>query len=77
MKIKVLFFGVLTDVVKSKERILENFDNTKSLKEHLKSTYPELAQYDHVIAVNQEVIKEDIALHDGDEVAILPPYAGG
>lgn len=30
-----------------------------------------------VIAVNQEYASLDIPLHDGDELALLPPVAGG
>jgi molybdopterin converting factor subunit 1 len=29
------------------------------------------------IAVNQELIERDAALHSGDEVAFLPPITGG
>jgi molybdopterin synthase sulfur carrier subunit len=29
------------------------------------------------IAVNQELIEGDLDLHDGDEVAFLPPVTGG
>jgi molybdopterin converting factor subunit 1 len=28
-------------------------------------------------AVNQTVVADDVALHDGDELALLPPMAGG
>jgi molybdopterin converting factor subunit 1 len=30
-----------------------------------------------VLAVNQEFARPDVALRDGDEVALLPPVSGG
>jgi len=30
-----------------------------------------------VLAVNQEFAKADVIIHDGDEVALLPPVSGG
>ena len=30
-----------------------------------------------VLAINQEFAKPDVVVHDGDEVALLPPVSGG
>lgn len=30
-----------------------------------------------LVSVNQEIAHEDTTIHDGDEVALLPPFAGG
>ncbi|HXW51637.1 MAG TPA: MoaD/ThiS family protein [Candidatus Acidoferrales bacterium] len=41
--------------------------------------FPALADHASGIAyaVNQTVVPGDFALHDGDELALLPPMAGG
>ena len=30
-----------------------------------------------LVSVNQEIAHEETAIHDGDEIALLPPFAGG
>jgi molybdopterin converting factor subunit 1 len=41
--------------------------------------FPEMAQYEKSIssAVNADYARMDQAVHDGDEVAFLPPVSGG
>jgi molybdopterin converting factor small subunit len=39
--------------------------------------FPEIAHYNFRIAVNNEIVNEDPVLNDGDEVAYMPPFAGG
>ncbi len=46
---------------------------------HLAADFPALADYATVVscAVNEEYARLGAALHDGDEVAFLPPVSGG
>jgi molybdopterin synthase catalytic subunit len=81
MKIGVLFFGVLKDVV---GRAGETVDLPKGARvrdvlfhyareaPRFEAMMPSLA-----IAVNQEYSGEDRALCEGDEVGLLPPVSGG
>lgn len=78
MKVNVLFWGVLTDVAQTKKIVIQDVQEVGTLKERLFQKYPKLTAYSHHIAVNQEIVHEDdFVLKDGDEVALLPPYAGG
>jgi molybdopterin converting factor small subunit len=36
-----------------------------------------MAHYTYRISVNNELTNEDRTLSDGDEIALLPPFAGG
>jgi len=74
--VKVLFFGVLTEVTGKKEEQFSVGD-LDSLVNHLKSKYLLFADYNFVIAVNRSVIKSNVLLNHGDEVAFMPPFAGG
>jgi MoaE-MoaD fusion protein len=55
--------------------------HVKDLVEFLNGGYPmigELIQKKKVlVSVNQEIAHEETAINDGDEVALLPPFAGG
>jgi molybdopterin synthase sulfur carrier subunit len=77
MQVKVLFFGVLTEVAGTGIRVYEEVRSVDQLKLRLWDDYPEMVHYDFRISVNNEIIPSDTLLSDGDEVALLPPFAGG
>lgn len=60
---------------------LVNGSRVKDLVSQLKTGYPaigELIQKKKVlVSVNQEIAHEETEVRDGDEVALLPPFAGG
>jgi len=81
VRVKVLFFGRLKDVVAQSEESLDL--NDVSTIEQLFAFYseriPELAKYRSSVVAsrNQEFAAWDTRLHSGDEVAFLPPVSGG
>jgi molybdopterin synthase sulfur carrier subunit len=77
MKIKVLFFGVLMEVTGSSLKVYEEVKSLEHLKMRIADDHPETVHYSYRIAVNNEFIDGDLPLKDGDEVAFLPPFAGG
>jgi molybdopterin converting factor small subunit len=77
MKVKVLFWGSLTELVKDNEWEMEGISSVSQLKNRLFELVPGLSGSSFFVAVNQEVTRSDLALHDGDEVALMPPYSGG
>ena len=77
MKVNILFFGVLTDIVKSNTMSIEDTPTVKELLTSLETKFPALKQYRYLIAVNQDISSVNQPLKEGDEVALLPPYAGG
>ncbi len=80
MKIKILFFGISSDLVG-----LSNLDfevdkalTVKKLKILLKKKYVHLKNLDtYAIAVNENYAIDDLVLKENDEVAIIPPVSGG
>jgi len=78
MKIKLHFFGVFREMIGS-DYILLNIDNTDTLKlkRYLIKNFPSIGDIPFTLCVNDEIVSGNISLKDGDEVAILPPVAGG
>ena len=72
----VLLFGVLTDVV-GQSKLKMKANDIDSLKIILLNEFPEFANYKFQFAVNKEKVEQNIPLCEGDEVALLPPFAGG
>jgi sulfur-carrier protein len=77
MEIRVLFFGVLTTVTGMSFRIYQDIKSFDHLKQAIGDDFPEINNYSYLIAVNNEIINSDPELNDGDEVALMPPFAGG
>jgi len=51
----------------------------RDLVDALVGTYPRLAGHTEamLLAVNLSYASPDVVLHDGDEVAVMPPVSGG
>jgi molybdopterin converting factor small subunit len=53
----------------------------KDLVELLDVGYPMIGELIHkrkvLVSVNQEIAHEETEVRDGDEIALLPPFAGG
>jgi molybdopterin converting factor small subunit len=77
MVVKVLFFGVLTEVTGT---ICKHYREVKSigdLKLRIQDDFPEIVHYNFRVSLNNKIINDDPKLIDGDEVALMPPFAGG
>ena len=81
MSIRILFFGVLRDIVGQREDRLEVPVGglLGSVFEHYAARFPRLKEMSSsiVLARNQQFSSPTEALADGDEVALLPPVSGG
>jgi len=77
MTVKVLFFGVLAEVTGAACRHYSEVLSISVLMRHIQDEFPEIVHYDFRISLNNELTDNDPELKDGDEVALLPPFAGG
>jgi molybdopterin converting factor subunit 1 len=81
VRVKVLFFGRLKDIIGQAEESLELTDAStiEQLFAHYAARIPELARYRSSVVAsrNQEFASWDTPLHSSDEVAFLPPVSGG
>jgi molybdopterin synthase catalytic subunit len=81
MRVRVLFFGRLKDIVGKSEEDAELSDGARveDLFARYGRSFPELAQFrpSVIASVNQEFAEWRAPLASGDEVAFLPPVSGG
>lgn len=82
--ITVKLFGLLRTLVNNQAELsvpLNGRRKVKDLVATLEAGYPQIGELIHkkkvLVSVNQEVAHPDTDLTDGDEVALLPPFAGG
>ncbi|PCH69002.1 MAG: molybdopterin synthase sulfur carrier subunit [Bacteroidetes bacterium] len=77
MKVTILLYGQLIDKVGKNEIEVEDVANTEELIAKLTANYPDITQINYKIAINQSIITSTSQLNEGDEIALLPPFAGG
>lgn len=80
MTITLKYFGLITDITNKKEEVFSLESNSISVADfqlQLEKKYPELQNTTYSIAVNQNVATADILVYKNDELALLPPFAGG
>jgi molybdopterin synthase catalytic subunit len=81
MRIRILFFGQLTDIVGRREEMMELASGAR-LSDILSGYCARFPQFKALAAslacsVNQEYAQGSAVLEDGDEVGLLPPVSGG
>lgn len=81
MKLRVLFFSVLRDITGTDEISVElpAGSTMADLLAQIESRWPKLRDWapSMLLALDQTYVKRDAALHDGAEVALMPPVQGG
>jgi molybdopterin converting factor subunit 1 len=81
VEIRVKFFAAPREALGQSELdvTLPDDATVTDLIEHLKAEYPILRAYTRFlsVAVNRAYVGWETMLHDGDEVACLPPVGGG
>lgn len=81
MNIRIRYFASLKEVVERNEEsfVVPEGSTLSSLREQVIERYPRLQPILQrcVSAVNRNYTKDDVLLHDGDEVVFIPPMGGG
>lgn len=81
LKVRLLFFAVLREIAGRSEEIVELPDDSRAgdVWRRLRDEHAALRDYVQppMIAVNESYVDVDELLRDGDELAFIPPVAGG
>jgi molybdopterin synthase catalytic subunit/molybdopterin converting factor small subunit len=81
MRVLVKLFGAVREAAGAKELSLDLPEGARvaDLRDRLAGDLPVLDAFGDrlAVSVNLELARLDATLHDGDEVALLPPVAGG
>lgn len=80
MQITLKYFGLVADHTKKKEEVIFFEGNSVTLLEvqtRLHDTYPELTTTTYSFAINQTLVYGNVIVKNLDEIALLPPFAGG
>jgi molybdopterin converting factor subunit 1 len=81
VRVRLLYFAVLRDIAGKGEEVVDLPEGTRAsdVWSQLRAQHRELSGYERppMTAVNESYVSSDQLLRDGDEVAFIPPVAGG
>ncbi|MDA8560693.1 MoaD/ThiS family protein [Nitrospinae bacterium] len=81
--ITLKYFASLRDIAEKEEDslVIKNPITIDQLSDIISKTTPKMGaiirEKKVMISVNEEMASADTIIHDGDEVAFLPPFSGG
>lgn len=82
--ITVRLFGMTKSLAGNQTSLslgLVNGQRVKDLVGLVNKSYPMIGELIHkkkiLVSVNQDIAHEETEIHENDEVALLPPFAGG
>ena len=75
--VNLFYFGSVTDITGISSEETDSPETLEELNEMLQVRYPKLAGNSYRFSVNRKLITGNRQLIDGDEIALLPPFAGG
>lgn len=73
----VYLWGMIAETTGQDTIDMENVPDTDTIRMWMEKKYPSLKNIRYVFAVNKKIVEGNCLLNDGDEVSLLPPFAGG
>lgn len=79
MQINIQYFGLIAEAVQKTTEVLVIPDacSVVDLQQELLEIYPILKGKEFKIAINHQLESNATTLSEADEIALLPPFAGG
>jgi molybdopterin converting factor small subunit len=73
---EVLLYGLIAEKAGASKLDLQATTMVE-LRARLAERIPELPAFSHAIAVDRVIVRDDRSLTGSEEIAVLPPFAGG
>ena len=78
MTLILKYFGMVAEASgKEQEELFNHYSSIQELRTDLLVKYPDLGKINFKIAVNHTIIEDNCDVIGNDEIALLPPFAGG
>jgi molybdopterin converting factor small subunit len=79
VNVTVLFFGILSDKTGMNSLMFSNAETLDELINELEKKFPLISQKKtkYIVSRNHEIVRTNVKLNEGDEIALIPPFSGG
>lgn len=76
--VKIIPFGQLQEIMNAPSiPLITTAKTLGEFKIELETNYPKIKRYTYQIAINQHIENGNALINSNDEIALLPPFAGG
>ena len=81
IRVKMIYFAQAREAAGTRDEELR-FEGETKIKTAISKAieaHPKLGRLEEAlkVALNEQIVEENVSLHDGDRVALLPPVVGG
>jgi len=77
MEIDIICFGKIAEMIKAQRIDIADIGTTDELKARLEEQFPALSAIKYKLALNKQIVQQNVNLQPNDTVAIMPPFSGG
>lgn len=77
MEIQIISFGKISEFINNQNIEVKDISNTNELKLYLEQSFPNLVGMKYKLALNKNLVQQNLEIHDKDTIAIMPPFSGG
>lgn len=78
VEVQISYFGMISELTEKKQETFSCENATiSSLKKSLFHHYPKLESMSFAFAINKKLVQGEAIFTSGDDIALLPPFAGG
>lgn len=75
--IRILYFGQIAEALGKNEERIDLYVLNNGVRSYFEAMYPVLTTLPYRIAIDQEIREELRTGEQAQEIALLPPFAGG
>ncbi len=77
MEIEIITFGKIVEFMESQRISFEGIEDTDGLKLAIERSFPPLADMKYKLALNKNIVQQNMPINNNDVLAIMPPFSGG
>ena len=79
MNLQIHFFGMIAETVKKELLIVDDYEGQTlgDVEKMLHEFFPPIGKMTYSLALNKRIVNRNTLLEKDNEIAVLPPFAGG
>ncbi len=77
MEIEIISFGQIAEFINPQKIDIAGITDTESFKQYIENQFPALKSMKYKLALNKNIVQENMEIKNPATIAIMPPFSGG